>query len=104
MEDMKTPVVLSQHYGWDGFSFLWWTETERRAFYEVIKNYNILGIFHGHSHGVEKRIWNGIPIWVCGSPQKMGKPGDFLVARIKHNKHKVYHRQNHLWHQIPKNK
>ncbi|WP_421593971.1 metallophosphoesterase [Shinella sp. M27] len=62
------PVVLFQHYGWDQFSTEhwdptaktfdphgdgpahWWTDAERAALLDVLKGYNIVGIFHGHEH------------------------------------------------------
>lgn len=62
------PVVLFQHYGWDAFSTErwdpdavtfdehgagqphWWTEEERQALLDAVKNYNIVGLFHGHEH------------------------------------------------------
>ncbi len=80
------PVVLVQHYGWDDFSKLWWTVTDRDSLAAVIKPYNIIGIFHGHSHAVENRQWNGIQIWSAGSTVKGDQPGDILVVRCRRGK------------------
>jgi cytolysin (calcineurin-like family phosphatase) len=102
IENPNQPVILFQHYGWDGFSFLWWTEAERNAYYELIKDYNILGIFHGHNHAVERRNWNGIPVWAVGSPQKTSEPGEFVVARVRKNHLKVFARKGDQWKKIPK--
>lgn len=62
------PVVLFQHYGWDPFSLErwdpsretfdddgagaphWWNDDNRRAMLEVLRGYNVVGIFHGHQH------------------------------------------------------
>lgn len=62
------PVVLFQHYGWDPFSTErwnstkhdfdvtgdgpphWWSDADRRALLDVVKPYNVVGIFHGHQH------------------------------------------------------
>jgi cytolysin (calcineurin-like family phosphatase) len=62
------PVVLFQHYGWDGFSTEhwdpaaktfdphgagaahWWTDEERAALLATLKGTNVIGIFHGHEH------------------------------------------------------
>lgn len=62
------PVALFQHYGWDAFSIErwdpasvtfddegagpphWWTEDERAALLDIVRPYNIAGIFHGHEH------------------------------------------------------
>ena len=80
------PVVLVQHYGWDDFSKLWWTVVDRDSLAAVIKPYNIIGIFHGHSHQVENRQWNGIQIWSAGSTVKGDEPGDILVLRCRKGK------------------
>lgn len=62
------PVILFQHYGWDSFSIerwdaghttfddsgtgepLWWSESERESLLAVLKDYNVIGLFHGHEH------------------------------------------------------
>ncbi len=58
------PVVLIHHYGFDGFSTgadgkkdsngnlieAWWTEEQRAAYWNVIKDYNVIAIFTGHAH------------------------------------------------------
>ena len=54
------PVVLMQHYGFDGFSLNdlnWWTPKQRRALYELLKNYNVAAILHGHNHHAEHYRW-----------------------------------------------
>ncbi len=76
------PVILLFHYGWDNFSLLWWTEKEQEDFYEVIKNANITGIFHGHNHSVGHYIWKDIDIWSAGSPQTENGVGVFLGVKI----------------------
>ncbi len=80
------PVVLVQQYGWDDFSKLWWTIPDRDSLAAVIKPYNIIGLFHGHSHAVENRQWNGIQIWSAGSTVKGDDPGDILVVRCRKGK------------------
>jgi hypothetical protein len=48
------PVILFQHYGFTDFSFSttmpWWTTDNATSFLNVIANYNIVGIFNGHTH------------------------------------------------------
>ncbi len=62
------PVILFQHYGWDSFSIErwdaghttfddsgtgephWWSESERESLLAVLKDYNVIGLFHGHEH------------------------------------------------------
>lgn len=54
------PVVLMQHYGFDGFSlndWHWWTPKQRRALYELIAGYNVVAILHGHNHHAEHYRW-----------------------------------------------
>lgn len=61
-------MLLFQHYGWDGFSrerwdpprqvfdeegtgaAHWWTDQDRAAMLDVVSDYNVVGIFHGHEH------------------------------------------------------
>lgn len=84
------PVVLVQHYGWDGFSLLWWTRPDRDSLASVLKGYNVTGIFHGHSHAVEHREFNGIPVWSAGSTARGDRPGDILVVRCRNGKLKIW--------------
>ena len=84
------PVVLIQHYGWDGFSLLWWTVPDRDSLAAVIKGYNVIGIFHGHSHAVEHRSFQGIPVWSAGSTVKGDGPGDILVVRYRRGRLTVW--------------
>lgn len=62
------PVVVFQHYGWDPFSLErwdpeartfddhgagaahWWSEEDRQALLAALKDYNVIGLFHGHEH------------------------------------------------------
>lgn len=86
------PVVLIQHYGWDDFSKLWWTLPEKDSLAAVIEPYNVIGIFHGHSHAVEHRGLKNIPVWSAGSTVKGDGPGDILVVRCRHGKLKIWQR------------
>ncbi|MCX7009915.1 MAG: metallophosphoesterase [Kiritimatiellaeota bacterium] len=45
-----TPVVIIQHFGFEETT--WWTVGMRKALYEAIKNYNIVALLHGHTHGL----------------------------------------------------
>lgn len=54
------PVILMQHYGFDEFSagdWYWWTARQRRTLYEVLADYNIAAILHGHNHRAEHYRW-----------------------------------------------
>lgn len=64
LEDIgkEKPILLFQHYGFDGFSQedRWWTDAEREAFINVICDredsndvcnpYNVVALFTGHAH------------------------------------------------------
>jgi cytolysin (calcineurin-like family phosphatase) len=54
------PVLLMQHYGFDGFSmndWNWWTPKQRRALYDAIKPYNVVAFLHGHDHAPNHYRW-----------------------------------------------
>lgn len=58
------PVILMHHFGFDkGHSMNWWTDEERTNYYNIIKDYNVIGIIHGHAHKPEIYKWNGIDIY-----------------------------------------
>ncbi len=54
------PVVLAQHYGFDGFSlndWNWWTPPQRRALYQLLDGCQLTAILHGHNHHAEHYRW-----------------------------------------------
>jgi hypothetical protein len=58
------PVVLVQHYGFDDFSIgkseqkeEWWTEAQRKAYWDAIAPYNVAAIFTGHLHPTPEGSW-----------------------------------------------
>lgn len=46
------PVILMHHYGFESFSTDngWWTADQRKAYWNAIASYNVVGIFTGHLH------------------------------------------------------
>jgi cytolysin (calcineurin-like family phosphatase) len=76
------PVVLFQHYGWDQWGLGWWSENERDAFHQAIKDYNVLGIFWGHSHTPAYINWRGLDTWCVGTAQRDPHSGEFMAVRI----------------------
>ena len=51
------PVVIFQHFGLDpmsvglpSFGDPWWTTDQRRQFWDIIRPYNVIGMFTGHIH------------------------------------------------------
>jgi cytolysin (calcineurin-like family phosphatase) len=41
------PVVVAHHYDLQGTD--WWHDEQRKAYYEAIRPYNIVAVFHGHT-------------------------------------------------------
>ncbi|MBE0673514.1 MAG: metallophosphoesterase, partial [Bacteroidales bacterium] len=74
------PVYLFFHYGWDGFSKLWWTAEEQAKFRDVLADSDIRAIFHGHDHAVESYKWMEYDVFSAGSPQQGTKTGNFLFV------------------------
>ncbi len=94
------PVVLMQHYGWDDFSNggSWFPPEEKEAMYEVIKDYNIVGIFHGHWHSQEFSNWRGIDIYRIGcTKQRPVDEGRSVVLQIEGDQMIVAGRSGPNW-------
>lgn len=54
------PVIVMQHYGFDGFStndWYWWTAKQRRDLHNLLKDYNVVAILHGHDHRARHYTW-----------------------------------------------
>jgi cytolysin (calcineurin-like family phosphatase) len=79
--EKNLPVYLFFHYGWDSFSLLWWTPTEQERFHQALAGTDVQAIFHGHNHALESYQWNGIDVFISGSPQRGERSGDFLLVR-----------------------
>ena len=41
------PVVVMHHYDLQGTN--WWHDEERKAYYDAVKPYNVIAVFHGHT-------------------------------------------------------
>jgi 3',5'-cyclic AMP phosphodiesterase CpdA len=53
--DTNRPVVIVHHYGFDPFSKgqygeTWWTEDQRRQYWQVLSGYHVAAIITGHVH------------------------------------------------------
>ncbi len=73
-----TPIIIFYHYNTvtgEPYSD-WWGEDEKTAFYDVIKDNNVLLIINGHWHESGIGHWNGIPV-VRGAGDK------FCIVEIK---------------------
>jgi cytolysin (calcineurin-like family phosphatase) len=79
----RRPVVLFQHYGWDMWGLGWWSDRERQALADAIRDINVVAIFWGHTHSVQKIDVDGIPTFCAGSGQKDPEAGVFMVVRLQ---------------------
>lgn len=93
--DSKRPIVLLQHYGFDGFALhpwgnesAWWTEEHALRLWEAIEGYNVISILCGHDGSEAIINWNGIP------NRHMDDPVRFGVYHIGENTMKVGHRNS----------
>jgi cytolysin (calcineurin-like family phosphatase) len=92
VKNSDQPVILFFHYGWDDFGNLWWTPAEQEAFYRVIKDNNIVAIFHGHDHATANYTWRGIKVWSAGSPQRGQQTGNYLIVKVVNGTVSVFDR------------
>lgn len=91
------PIVLFFHYGFDEWGDKWWTKEEQEAFYEVVKEYNIAAIFHGHTHGFDYYKWHDIPVWCVGATQHENGKGQYLTVHLKDEDIFVLERIGNQW-------
>lgn len=64
------PVILFQHYGFDGWPLSpwgdesgWWTEEHALRLWEAVEGHNVIAIMVGHDHSHNVMQWNGIPVY-----------------------------------------
>ncbi len=76
-------VVLYHHYGFVMIDW-WWKDGEMDAYYDAIKDYNIIAIIHGHEHvnHLVSSTWRGINVFGVG----LNERDRFGVFRITQNK------------------
>ncbi|NND45935.1 MAG: metallophosphoesterase [Xanthomonadales bacterium] len=83
------PVVLFQHYGFESGNSIGrndrsrskWTPTEMDRFAEAIRDYNVIGLFHGHDHWSQPPYrWRGYDVFSPGAAHF----GQFAVVHIDH--------------------
>lgn len=93
------PIFIMQHYSFDGSSIgtldkrPWWLDLDAEATYEVLKDYNVIGLLHGHSHGKKIYKWKGIDVFDDGTTQN----GDLFAFRIKETRMFVVNRIGPEW-------
>ena len=105
--DSGRPVVLVWHYGLRGWGLeKWWTPADLDALKAAIAPYNVVLILHGHEHAYAHYEWEGVPVFMCPSPQfdrdparpdTESKPKGFLVVRLVDDQLEVLHRTVDGW-------
>jgi len=67
------PVVIFTHYGWkhdlDKF--------DEPAFYTMVKDLNIIALFHGHQHNTQYYQWRGFTACCINSSQRVHENADW---------------------------
>jgi cytolysin (calcineurin-like family phosphatase) len=76
------PVVIFHHVQPDNPS---WSSKVWSDYYNIIKNYNVVAIIHGHTHSSGHYTWSGIDVFQDGATQYDPYPGRFMVFRITGN-------------------
>lgn len=92
------PVMVAQHYGFDGYSNTWYSVGQRQELYDTLIQYNTVGIWVGHTHAAAVYQWNGtdtigpklpggLDVYNIPSTQKEddygnAMPSEFMVAEM----------------------
>lgn len=84
------PVLVFQHYGFDAFGQQdrWWTAADRAELKSTLDEYNVIGVFAGHSHFAKNYTWEELNIFqVNNAKAEIGQGnydgnGSFTVVRI----------------------
>jgi len=99
--DSGRPVVLSWHYGLEGWGLeKWWTVQDLENLKQAIQPYHVVLILHGHEHAYKRYKWEGYDVVMAPAPQvdpveargeKEGRPKGFLVVRFEGDRMDVAH-------------
>ena len=84
----NTPVVIMTHYGYDEWNQDWWGEyweTRSENFKDVIGNYNVIGLVHGHGHDPYHYRWEGYDVFEGGSTKEGSENSYVGVFEITDN-------------------
>lgn len=91
------PVVIQMHYGLDGGGAGWWTKDEQDEFWSVVKNYNVIAILFGHTHGGGNYKWNGIDMVNIGGSLGGSAARQFVVFHVTDKEFVVARRYPDKW-------
>ena len=76
-------VILVHHYGLDRFSIKWWSDENKQAYADAIRDYRVVAIVTGHLHWSREpsrlqQCWNGVTAVTVGA----ARAGAFLDFKI----------------------
>ena len=76
-------VIVVHHYGLDRFSVKWWSDEDRQAYEDAIKDYRVIAIITGHLHWTRnasrwQQCWNGVTAVTVGAA-RLGFVLDFKI-------------------------
>ncbi len=95
--DSGRPVVLVQHYGFDGWGKGWFEDEARDLLEEALDGYNIALIIAGHNHAAFIGEWRGYRYLSAGAAQRGPNPGDFFVIQIEDDEMVIAHWTPNGW-------
>ena len=76
----EVPVVVWFHFNIVGPYSDWWTDQEKRQLAEILRPFNVVGIFYGHWHSSQHAVWEGFDLFNVGSPRH--RMHSFAAVRI----------------------
>lgn len=79
-------VVLFMHFSFDSWMLKHWQSWEQDAFYDAVKDYNIIAMFGGHGHEFLYGNWQGIDYYEIPASQPVEDNKGFGVIHITNNK------------------
>ena len=92
------PIIIFQHFAWDGGMSDWWTADAKERFYAEVKPYRVACLINGHSHGAGFVPWHNLLTIHDGSTARGdGDNGDFLVVRVTNKELIVIQRKLGEW-------
>lgn len=79
-------VVLFMHFSFDSWMLKNWQRWEQDAFYDAVKDYNVIAMFGGHGHEFLYGNWRGIDYYEITASQPVEDNKGFGIIHITNNK------------------
>jgi hypothetical protein len=87
----RAPIIIFQHYGYDqdgisaaprGYRKVWWSAADRKRFEDIIKDYNVIVFFTGHSHKADWRTFGDRQQYLNVSTGNGSASGGFWAVHV----------------------